>query len=152
MKLTRILILSLALLANSAVGMSVWIKDEKIIPQPAGPANVLNPTAAQIEKVSGAKLVEAPACAQKYWAVTATAVTEVKPAEKEAVDAAIAKQEADALAAKQAAEQAAKDAASAREAARLAERESITKAFPDEKQSEAIGLLYDRISTRPPFP
>ena len=41
-------------------------------------------------------------------------------------------------------EKARADAAAEREALRLAERESITKAFPDEKQAEAIGKLFDR--------
>lgn len=44
-----------------------------------------------------------------------------------------------------AAAKAASDAAAEREAARLAEREAITKAFPDKKQAEAVGALFDLV-------
>jgi len=59
------------------------------------------------------------------------------------------RKEADILAEQEAAQQKAQDAIAERELARLEERASITKAFPDAKQAAAIGQLFDKITRGP---
>ena len=132
------------IVATVAMADSVWVKDGAIIARPVVP-DTCNPSVAMTEARSGAKCVELPKCEPKYWVITAASIAEMKADDKASVDAAAAQKEADAIAAQAAVELAAQEAAQAEADKLAAERADIVKAFPDEKQAGAIGMLFDRI-------